>query len=119
MNISQFDIWKVDLSPTVGSEQKGKRPCLILQTNAVGNYGLTTIIAPFTSKKLDKIYSFEVKIKPSSKNGLKELSKIKFDQARVIDKKRLIKRLGKIEERHFFEILKALKIIFDFDRDFS
>ena len=119
MNISQFDIWKVDLNPTIGSEQKGIRPCVILQTNAVSDYGLTTIIAPLTSKKTDKIYAFEVKVKPSAKNGLKELSKIKFDQVRVISKQRLIKKLGKIEEKDFFEILKALKIIFDFDRDFS
>ncbi|MCK5510554.1 type II toxin-antitoxin system PemK/MazF family toxin [Candidatus Parcubacteria bacterium] len=119
MNISQFDIWKVNLNPTLGSEQKGMRPCVVLQTNAVSNYGLTTIIAPLTSKKIDKIYSFEIKIKPSNKNGLKELSKIKFDQVRVIDKRRLVKKFGKIEEKYSIEILKALKIIFDFDRDFS
>ncbi|MCG2701137.1 type II toxin-antitoxin system PemK/MazF family toxin [Candidatus Parcubacteria bacterium] len=119
MNISQFDVWQVDLNPTIGSEQKGRRPCVVLQTNAVSNYGLTTIIAPLTSKKVDKIYSFETEIKPSNKNGLKELSKIKLDQVRVIDKRRLIKKLGEIEEKDFIEILKALKIIFDFDRDFS
>ena len=119
MNISQFDIWKVNLNPTLGSEQKGMRPCVVLQTNAVSNYGLTTIIAPLTSKKINKIYSFEIEIKPSNKNGLKELSKIKFDQVRVIDKKRLIKKFGKVEEKYLGEILKALKVIFDFDRDFS
>ncbi len=119
MNINQFDIWQVDLNPTMGSEQKGKRPCVILQTNAVSDYGLTTIIAPLTSKKVNKVYSFEADIKPSSRNGLRELSKIKFDQIRVIDKRRLIKKIGKIEEKYFFEILKALKNIFDFNRDFS
>ena len=118
MNIHQFDIWRVDLNPTIGSEQKGRRPCVVLQTNAVSNYGLTTIIGPITSKKIDKIYPFEIKIKPSNKNGLKEFSKIKFDQVRVIDKKRLIKKIGIIEEKYFMEILKSLKIIFDFNRDF-
>ena len=90
----------------------------MLQTNAVSNYGLTTIIAPITSKKIDKIYPFEIKINSSNKNGLKCFSKIKFDQVRVIDKKRLIKKIGRIEEKYFPEILKALKIIFDFDMDF-
>lgn len=119
MHINQFDIWQVDLSPTIGSEQEGRRPCVVLQTNAVSDYGLTTIIAPFTSKKIDKVYSFEVEIKPSNKNGLKEFSKIKFDQVRVIDKRRLIKRIGKTEEKYFLEISRALKIIFDLNRDFS
>ncbi|MEA2064757.1 MAG: type II toxin-antitoxin system PemK/MazF family toxin [Patescibacteria group bacterium] len=119
MNISQFDIWQVNLNPTIGSEQNGRRHCIILQTNAASNYGLTTIIAPITSKKIEKVYPFEIKINPSNKNGLKELSKIKFDQVRVIDKRRLIEKFGKIEDRYFIEILKALKIIFDFDRDFN
>ena len=119
MNICQFDVWQVDLSPTIGSEQKGRRPCVVLQTNAVSNYGLTTIIAPLTSRKVDKIYPFEVEIQPTSKNGLRELSKIKFDQIRVIDKKRLIKKFGKIEKEHFIRIIKAVKIIFDLDSDFQ
>ena len=118
MKIFQFDIWQVNLNPTKGSEQYGRRPCIILQTNAVSDYGLTTIVAPFSSKNIDKVYSFEVRINPSKKNSLKEISKIKFDQVRVIDKSRLIKRLGGIEKAYHFDILRALKIIFDFNRDF-
>ncbi len=51
MNIFQFEIWQLDLSPSKGSEQNGIRPCIILQTNAVSDFGFTTIVAPFTSKK--------------------------------------------------------------------
>jgi len=117
-NVAQFDIWQVNLNPTKGSEQSGLRPCLILQTNAVSNYGLTTLIAPFTSKKIDKIYPYEVSVTPASQNGLTEISKIKFDQVRVIDKQRLIRQIGTLEPTYISESLSALRIIFDFGGDF-
>ena len=116
--LNQFEIWEVDLNPTKGSEQKGIRPCLILQTNAAGDYGKTTIIVPITTKKIDKIYPFEVKMNASFKNGLRELSKIKFDQVRVIDKTRLIKKIGIAEKRYFNAFLLAMDIIFDINGNF-
>lgn len=118
MRIFQFDVWQVNLNPTKGSEQKGKRPCVIMQTNAVSDYGLTTIIAPLTSKNTDRVYSFEAIIKPSRQNGLKEMSKIKINQVRVIDKSRLINKLGRIEKGYYHDIQIALKVIFDFNEDF-
>ena len=118
MRINQFDIWQVNLNPTKGSEQRGHWPCIVLQTNAVGDYGLTTVIAPLTSKKVDRIYAFEVEINPNKINGLRDVSKIKFDQLRVIDKGRLIKKRGKIERKYHADILNALKIIFDLGGDF-
>jgi mRNA interferase MazF len=119
MQYFQFDIFLVDLNPAKGSEQEGKRPCVVLQTNGANNFGLTTIIAPLTSKKIDKIYSFEVKIDPSKHNGLTDTSKIKINQTRVIDKNRLINKIGSLEKKYHNEILEAVKIIFDFNKDFS
>ena len=118
MRIFQFDVWQVNLNPTKGSEQRGKRPCVIMQTNAVGDYGLTTIVAPLTGKNTDKAYSFEAVVKPSRKNGLKKKSKIKLNQVRVIDKSRLINKLGRIEKGYYSNIQRALKVIFDFNEDF-
>lgn len=118
MKIFQFEIWLIDLNPTRGSEQKGERPCIILQTNASGDYSSTTIIAPFTTKKLNKIYPYEIVIKPSIKNGLREDSKIKLNQIRVIDKSRLIEKIGNLEENYYEDILNAIKIIFDIEQDF-
>jgi len=118
MNLFQFEIWSVDLNPTQGSEQKGIRPCVILQTDAVGNFGLTTIIASITKQKLDKVYPYEIEIIPSTKNGLKEVSKIKCDQVRVISKERLLKKLGKIETKYVESLIGALNIIFDIHGDF-
>jgi len=116
--ILQFEIWQVNLNPTKGSEQRGIRPCVILQTNAVSNYGLTTIIAPLTGKKISNIYPYEVLIKSTKQNNLKEASKIKFDQIRVIDKQRLIKKIGSLEQKYIEESLLAIEVIHDLKGDF-
>jgi len=117
--IKQFEIWKINLNPTRGSEQKGIRPCLVIQTNASGNNSLTTIIIPFSSKKIEKIYPFEIKISPSKKNGLEKTSKLKCERVRIIDKNRLIKKIGIVEKSYYNDIFKALKVIFDIDELFN
>ncbi len=113
--ITQFEIWEVNLNPTKGSEQAGIRPALIIETNATENKGQTTIIIPFTSN-IKKIYSLDIVFEPNSQNGLSVKSKLKFRHIRVIDKIGLIKKLGKIkEETGKQQILKTLKLLFDFE----
>ncbi|MFC1613462.1 type II toxin-antitoxin system PemK/MazF family toxin [Patescibacteria group bacterium] len=119
MIIHQFDVWLVNLNLTKGSEQNGERPCIILQTNASGDHGATTLIAPCTTKKLNKIHSFQVMLEPSNQNGLTKISKIKFDQIRVIDKIRLLKKLGDLEKTYHTDIVNAIKVIFDLEKDFT
>jgi len=116
--LKQFDIVLVDLKPTRGSEQKGdSRPCVILQTNASQNYGKTTIIVPITSNT-NKVYPFEVLLHPSKRNGITKKSKIKCDQIRVIDKKRIKRKIGKLDEKDVSSLDEAISVIFDLERNF-
>ncbi len=118
MQLKQFDIVLVNLNPTKGAEQKGEnRPCIILQTNASEDYGKTTIIAPLSSN-IEKIYPFEVLLNPSKTNNLKVSSKVKFEQVRVIDKQRIINKIGRAEEKDITKIDYALNVIFDLERNF-
>lgn len=105
MNIKQFDIVMVNLNPTKGSEQSWVRPCIILQSNTVSDYWKTTIIAVLTSKKIDKIYPFEVFIEKWIQNWLSLDSKIKLDQIKVIDKTRVINKIWDISNN---EIIKQI-----------
>ena len=114
--MKQFELFDVQLHPARGSEQRGIRPCVVLQTNASSGRGGTTIIAPLTTKKLQLIYPFEVLIEPSKQNGLVAHSKIKLDQIRVISFERTKKRRGHIEEKYWKEILEAVDVIFDRDQ---
>lgn len=117
-NFRQFEIYRVNLNPVKGSEQKGLRPCLILQTNAVSDVGRTTVIAPLSSKKTEKVYPYEVLIESSKANGLTIESKIKLDQIRVIDKARIGKRLGKLEAEYHSLVFGAIDIMLDRLGDF-
>lgn len=91
MNINRFEIYLVKLNPTVGSEIQKTRPCIVVSPNEM-NMLKTVIIAPMTSKGFDFI--FRPSINFQEKDGL-----ILLDQIRAIDKDRLIKKIGKIEEK--------------------
>ena len=84
MDLKQYQIVLVNLDPTVGSEIKKTRPCVILSPNEMNKYLNTVIIAPMTTQS--KKYPTRVEVKHDSKTGL-----VVLDQIRTIDKQRIIK----------------------------
>jgi|SRR3989344_4632563 len=92
-NIARGDLFWADLEPTIGSEQGGTRPVLIIQNDMFNIYGPTTIIAPLTSKQLSKKYLTSIFV--SKKDlGMKKDSTILLNQIRTIDKSRIRKRIS-------------------------
>lgn len=88
--IKQYDIYIVNLDPTIGSEIKKTRPCVVLSPNEM-NSGLRTVqIAPMTTSPRD--YPWRVSIVFKKKSGF-----IALDQIRTIDKQRLVKRIGTVQ----------------------
>lgn len=118
MQIKQFDVLLVNFSPTKGSEQRGTRPCIVLESNGFKERGPTTLVCPLTTN-LKRFYSFETKIEPSKMNGLSEDSKLMLRQLRVIDQKRIYKHLGSLEAEYHDSIRQSLSVLFDLNRDFS
>lgn len=116
--IKQFDIFLIDLNPTRGVEQKGLRPCVVLQSNAVNTVSKAFLIAPLTSQRLDRLYYCQVGIKKSSENGLNSDCKLKLEQVRVVDKIRFEKKLGSLEPLYHSYIFEAIDLIFDARGDF-
>jgi mRNA interferase MazF len=102
-------IWLVNLDPTIGHEIKKSRPAVIIQNNVGNRYSPITIIAPVTSQKTEKIYPFEVLLTKKG-YGLDKDSKILLNQIRAIDKKRLVKKIGKLDEETINKLDEALKI---------
>lgn len=90
MVVRRFDVWLVNLDPTVGSEIRKTRPALIVSPDEMNHALSTVIIAPMTTKGRD--YPTRV---PCSFHG--KLGQVVLDQLRTIDKQRLVKRLGDIE----------------------
>ena len=87
----QYDVYLVNLDPTIGHEIKKTRPCLILSPEEMNENLQTIIIAPMTTKSHD--YPTRVKVDFQNKVGW-----IVLDQIRTIDKKRLVKRIGAVDK---------------------
>ncbi|MFQ5621467.1 MAG: type II toxin-antitoxin system PemK/MazF family toxin [Candidatus Nanoarchaeia archaeon] len=101
------DIWLVNLDPSIGHEYKKSRPAVIIQNNLGNKHSPITIIAPTTSKKLDRVYPVEVLL-PKNITGQK--TKVVLNHIRAVDKQRLIKKIGKVDGFIQEKIDEALKI---------
>jgi mRNA interferase MazF len=102
MELKQYQIVLVNLDPTVGSEIKKTRPCVILSPNEMNKYLRTIIIAPMTTKS--RPYPTRVEIRHK-----KQVGWVVIDQIRTIDKQRVLKILDNLtpdEIRKVKEIIK-------------
>lgn len=102
MVVSQYDIFLISLDPTIGHEIKKSRPCVIISPDEMNKYISTVIIAPMTSKSHS--YPTRVPIKFMGKNGWTVL-----DQLRTVDKKRLIKKFGRLDQKTTDKIKSVIK----------
>lgn len=105
------DIYIANLDPTIGSEISKKRPVLIVSNDINNKYSDTVTILPITSKT-KKIYPSEVEIRKGLGN-LKANLKIKANQIRTIDKRRLVQKIGSISKSIMSKVEKALLIHLD------
>ncbi len=117
MQIKKYDIVLVILDPVQGSEKRGTRPCLVVQNNEVNASSQTTVVCPFTTKIKD--YFFLLKVLPSRDNGLSEVSCLDLLQIRVVDQKRILKNLGRLEVSYYVTLKKAFIESFDLDDMFE
>ena len=109
MSIRRGDLFWVDLDPTKGSEQAGRRPVLIIQ-NDVGNaVAPTVIIAPLTTKSFTKPYPVNVHLSRGTA-GLKQDSTILLGQIRTIDKARLGRKIGHLSPSYLTQVNRAICI---------
>ena len=90
MVIRRFDVFLISLDPTVGSEIQKTRPCLVVSPDEMNRNLRTVIIAPMTSK--GKNYPTRVTCTFQGTTG-----RVLLDQLRTVDKKRLVRKLGRID----------------------
>jgi len=105
--VQRFDVFLINLDPTIGSEIKKTRPCLIISPDEMNRHIRTVIIAPMTTAEKD--YPTRVACKLQNKQG-----QIVLDQIRTIDKARLIKKLGTIDPQTQVEVISVLQRLFAF-----
>ena len=93
--IHRGEIYLIDLSNQVGSEQSGVRPAIIVQNETGNMYSPTTIICPLTSKKKN-MSATHVSLTPDDAGVMTE-STVLCEQVRVIDKARIRRKLGEVK----------------------
>lgn len=99
--VNRFEVYLVNLDPTTGHEIQKTRPAVVISPNEM-NYNIgTVIIAPMTTK--GKPYPTRIPCKFRGKQGM-----VVLDQMRTVDKRRLVKRMGKIEEKIHEQMIDAL-----------
>jgi len=104
-NYLQFDVWLIDLDPTKGSEVQKSRPCVIVSPNGMNNNLNTVIIAPLSHS--NKNYPSRI---PSLFK--KDPGQIMLDQIRCVDKLRLTKKMGSIDNNTSSDVLELLRTMF-------
>lgn len=107
MVMNRFDVYLVNLDPTVGSENKKPRPCLIISPDEMNRNIRTVIVAPMTSAM--KEYPTRVSCTFKKKQG-----QIVLDQIRTLDIVRLIKKLGTIDSKSQLNVISILQRMFAF-----
>ncbi|MBI5564369.1 MAG: type II toxin-antitoxin system PemK/MazF family toxin [Chloroflexi bacterium] len=89
MVVKRFEVYLVSLDPTVGSEIRKTRPCLIISPDEMNRYIATVIVAPMTTK--GQPYPTRIPCRFQGKAG-----QVVLDQIRTVDKTRLVRRLGRV-----------------------
>ena len=109
MTIRRGVICLVALDPVMGSEISKTRPVLIVSNDINNRFSVTLTVLPITSKKLQKIYPFEVFLQKGMGNLPKD-SKVKTDQIRTLDKRRFVKFIGAVDADIMRKVETALMI---------
>lgn len=102
MELKQYQIVLANLDPTVGSEIKKTRPCVIISPNEMNKYLQTIVVAPMTSSS--KPYPTRIEVKHNKTKGW-----IVLDQIRTIDRQRIIKIFGTLVDKEINQVKAVLK----------
>ena len=103
--ISQYDIVLVNLDPTIGSEMKKTRPCIVLSPNEMNKHLQTIVVAPMTSNS--KPYPTRVEVNHKSTKGW-----IAIDQIRTIDRMRIVKRFEMLTDKEIEKVKTVIQETF-------
>ncbi len=107
MVVNRFDVYLINLDPTIGSEIQKTRPCVIISPDEMNRHIHTVIIAPMTTAGRE--YPTRIKCEFKEKKG-----QVVVDQIRTIDKKRLIKKLGSLDSETQSKVISVLQRLFAF-----
>lgn len=104
MAIRRFEVWLVNLDPTIGGEIKKTKPAVIVSPDELNEHLRTVVVVPLTT---GKVYPFRVRTRVQGTPGVAAV-----DQIRTVDKQRLIKKIGSLPGKTRLKLLKTLAEMF-------
>lgn len=107
MGVARFEVWLANLDPTVGSEIRKTRPCVVLSPDEMNRYLRTVIIAPLTTA--GKPYPSRVACGFQGRDGM-----VVLDQLRTVDQARMVRRMGTLDRETADAVLGTLQELFAF-----
>lgn len=105
MGVKRFDVYLIELDPTVGHEIQKTRPCLVISPDEMNRNIRTVIIAPMTTRS--RAYPTRIACTFNKRQAY-----IVLDQIRTVDEQRLVKRLGRIDRETQLRVLDTLAELF-------
>jgi mRNA interferase MazF len=104
--VKRGEVWLASLDPTVGSEIRKTRPCLVISPAEIHDYLRTVIVAPMISAS--RPASYRIPVTFAGKDGL-----VLAEQVRSIDRRRLVKRLGEVPAPVLSSVLRIMREIYE------
>jgi len=105
MAINRFEVYLINLDPTVGTEMKKTRPCLVVSPDEINHNIRTVIVAPMTTK--GQPYPTRIRCRFKGK-----AAQVVLDQIRTVDRSGLIRKLGRIDDKTAAAVLAVLQEMF-------
>ena len=110
VTVVRGDVILCDLNPVIGTEQAGVRPALVVQIDRANTVSPHPLIVPFTTRIRGAVLPSHALI-PAGSGGLTHDSVVLCEQTRVIDKRRIIRVLGHVDDTYMAEVARALRTI--------
>lgn len=107
------EVWLVNLDPTIGAEIRKTRPAVIVSHDALGKLPLRVIVPITTWQDAFRTADWHVRIKAGKENGLERDSSADTFQVRSISDRRLIRKLGVVDDSEMEQISRGIKIVLD------
>ena len=103
------EIYVVNFEPTVGAEIKKTRPAVIIQNDIANRWSPITIVAAISSSSDEPTYPTDVRVDPPE-GSLRAASVVLLNQLRSIDRRRLVRRLGRLRPETIKRVDRALQV---------
>lgn len=105
------EVWLVNLDPTVGTEISKKRPCIIVNDDAIGILPLKVIVPITDWKERYAVRPWMVRLESTTTNGLAKVSGVDTFQIRSVSQTRLVRKLGQLSDSEMQLISQALAVV--------